>query len=103
MSEIKEVLKTVKKYIKYEMIDKRTAGKVNDMINKDLRTGKPKSEILETIDMCIEEDLITEDTAAKINDYIVRVLEAEDEDRINPDDIERDVGKSCESGACPVR
>jgi hypothetical protein len=85
------------------MINKRTIGKVNDMINKDLKIGKPKKEILETIDMCIKEDLITETTAAKINDYIIKVLESDDEDRVNPDDLGRDVGKSCESGLCPVK
>ena len=103
MSEVKEVLKSVKKYIKYEMINKRTIGKINDMINEDLKIGKPKKEILKTIDMCLEENIITESNAAKINEYIINVLEADNEDRINPDDLERDVGKSCESGACPVK
>jgi signal recognition particle GTPase len=103
VSEIKEVLKSVQKYIKYEMINKRTIGKINNMINKDLKVGKPKSEIIKTIDMCLEEDLITENTAAEINDYVILALESDDEDRINPDDLERDVGKSCESGACPVK
>lgn len=103
MSGTKEVLKSVKKYIKYEMLNKKTIGKINDMINKDLKVAKPKSEILETIDMCIEEDLISENTAADINDYVILALESDDEDKINPDDLGRDVGKSCESGLCPVK
>ena len=103
MSEINEVLKTAKKYIKYEMVNKKQIKKINELINKNLKKRKPKNKILKTIENCIENGLITETTAAEINDYLISALETDTQNNMNPDDLERDVGKSCESGLCPVR
>lgn len=56
--------------------------------------------LLENLKSAIKYDFLTDDDIEKMNKIIINRLETP---KLNPDDLERDVGKSCDSGVCPVK
>ena len=58
-------------------------------------------EVLKTVERCIKYDLLSEKAIMQINEIIIGDLE--DKPQLNPDDVDRDLGSSCEDGICPVR
>jgi hypothetical protein len=62
----------------------------------------------ENLESCIKHDFLEDEDILAINDILINRLEDKPNKnrlklRLNPDDIERDLGESCESGACPTR
>lgn len=56
----------------------------------------------ENLDSCIKYGFLEDEDIEKINDILINRLEGP-KLKLNPDDIERDLGESCETGACPTR
>jgi|Wag4MinimDraft_13_1082653.scaffolds.fasta_scaffold00006_19 ATP-dependent Clp protease ATP-binding subunit ClpA len=62
----------------------------------------------ENLDSCIKYGFLKEEDIVAINNILINRLEENPAKnqlkfKLNPDDIERDLGESCESGACPTR
>jgi len=62
----------------------------------------------ENLDSCIKYGFLEKEDIVAINDILINRLENKPATgqlklNLNPDDIERDLGESCESGACPTR
>jgi len=61
----------------------------------------------ENLESCIKYGFLEKEDIVAINDILINRLEGPADGqmklKLNPDDIERDLGESCESGACPTR
>ena len=62
----------------------------------------------ENLESCIKHNFLEDEDIEAINEILIDRLEkgipeGQMKLRLNPDDIERDLGESCESGACPTR
>lgn len=58
--------------------------------------------LMENLESAVKYDFLTEGDIEKINQIIIERMESPNL-KLNPDDLERDIGKSCEAGVCPSR
>jgi hypothetical protein len=62
-----------------------------------------KEQVLKDLEKCIKYDFLSEAAIEKINKIIIEELEGDKNSKLSPDDLERNLDSSCESGICPVR
>lgn len=62
-----------------------------------------KEQVLKDLKKCIKYDFLSEKAIKKINEIIIEELEEDKNKGLSPDDLERKLDSSCESGICPVR
>lgn len=58
---------------------------------------------IKTVKRCIENEILSDKAAIEINQILIDDLNSQMDQKLSPDDIERDIDPDCNSGVCGAR